>query len=310
MFPDSLPVRSLLLAIALAFGARTITVDAAPRAPVSTVADMQYEPVPDAVGAAVPGSASGAVSDKGANAAVPDDFPALARQCAPDVHPALLGRVASVESSGNPYAIGVVGGHLARQPKSLPEALATVNALDAGGWNYSMGLVQVNVHNLARYGQSAQAIFEPCTNLRTGAAILKACYARARGQFASQVDAVHGALSCYYSGDLARGAAYARKVAAAAPVAGVQGGVQAIEVVPDVRAHPAAASTASPAASGRAGAASGPSSRAARQARSGGDWFTTYGDDQEDGDGAREGQADARLQGSNGVPATDDGGWQ
>jgi type IV secretion system protein VirB1 len=262
---------------------------------------MEYEPVPDAADTAH------AVVEA---AAAPADFASLARQCAPDVHPALLGRVASVESSGNPYAIGVVGGHLARQPTNLPEALATVNALDAGGWNYSMGLVQVNVHNLARYGQSAQGIFEPCTNLRTGAVILKECYARAKPHFAQAVDAVHAALSCYSSGDLARGAAYARKVAAAVPVTGQQGGVQPIEVVPDVRAPAAAGSP------GKASAGPRSAARAARPAQGSDAWFTTYGDDQEDGDAARPSQAaaggvaDGRVQDSKGTSVTSDGDWQ
>lgn len=197
-------------------------------------------------------------------------FVSLAKECAPDVHHALLGRVATVESSGNPFAIGVVGGHLARQPKNLPEALATVKALDAGGWNYSMGLVQVNVHNLARYGQTTESIFEPCTNLKTGAAILKACYARAKPQFAQADDAVRAALSCYYSGDLTRGAAYAQKVAAAVPASGVEG-AQPIEVVPDVRP-----------AGGPARRAAARPERAAKSAAKD-DWFTTYGDDDEDG---------------------------
>jgi type IV secretion system protein VirB1 len=195
-------------------------------------------------------------------------FVSLAQECAPDVHHALLGRVATVESSGNPFAIGVVGGHLARQPKNLPEALATVKVLDAGGWNYSMGLVQVNVHNLAPYGQTTESVFEPCTNLRTGAAILEACYARAKPQFAQADDAVRAALSCYYSGDLTRGAAYAQKVAAAVPASGVQG-TQPIEIVPDVR----------PAGGPARRAAARPERAATSAARD--DWFTTYGDDED-----------------------------
>ena len=308
MFPDKLlacPVllpasRVLALALVVTSTTTSITAGAASSSAVagSAAADMQYEPVLDAADTAhAVGEAAAALAD----------FASLARRCAPDVHPALLGRVASVESSGNPYAIGVVGGHLARQPTNLPEALATVNALDAGGWNYSMGLVQVNVHNLARHGQSAQGIFEPCTNLRTGAAILKECYARAKPHFAQAVDAVPAALSCYYSGDLARGASYARKVAAAVPVTGLQGGVQPIEVVPDVRAPAAAGSP------GRASAGSRSAERAPRPAQGDDAWFTTYGDDQEDGDADRPvqaavgGVANGRVQSSKGTSATSDG---
>src|SRR5260370_538036 len=80
------------------------------------------------------------------------------------------------------------------------------------------------------------------------------------------------------------GGGYGGKVGGGGRGGGGEGGVQGIEVVPDVGAHPAAASPASPATSGRAGAAPGLSSRAAKQAQGGTDWFTTYGDDQEDGD--------------------------
>jgi type IV secretion system protein VirB1 len=226
--------------------------------------------VPLALGVMLLSAQASQVDIQVASPPVAASFVSLAQECAPDVHHALLGRVATVESSGNPFAIGVVGGHLARQPKNLPEALATVKALDAGGWNYSMGLVQVNVHNLARYGQTTESIFEPCTNLRTGAAILKACYARAKPHFAQADDAVRAALSCYYSGDLTRGAAYAQKVAAAVPASGVQG-AQPIDVVPDVRP-----------AGGPARRAPARPVRAAKSAAKD-DWFTTYGDDDEDG---------------------------
>lgn len=150
-------------------------------------------------------------------------FSAMAQACAPGVHPELMGRIGRIESSGNPYAIGVVGGHLVRQPTNRAEALATVKALNAGGWNYSLGIVQVNVHNFDRYGVSAADMFDPCRNLKTGAAILTECYTRARAADPrNEQRAVHAALSCYYSGDLKAGRAYALKVAAAAPIDSVR----------------------------------------------------------------------------------------
>ncbi len=60
----------------------------------------------------------------------------------------VMHHVVRVESSYNPYAIGVVGGRLVRQPDSLPEALATVRMLEARGFNFSLGLAQVNRYNL------------------------------------------------------------------------------------------------------------------------------------------------------------------
>lgn len=205
-------------------------------------------------------------------------FETLARRCAPGVAPQLLGRVASVESGGNPFAIGVVGGRLARQPKTLPEALATVSELDAGGWNYSMGLVQVNVHNLAKYGQTAASVFDPCINLRTGAAILRACYDHDAPDAARQDSVVRAALSCYYSGNFSGGMSYARKVAAAQPVTTVAAQDVGIPVIPDV--HPGAAEGAA-----TDGASASPRTAHRRSlarkanARVGDDWFMTWSDD-------------------------------
>ena len=111
----------------------------------------------------------------------------------------VMQHVVRVESSYNPYAIGVVGGRLARQPRSLPEALATVRMLESRGYNFSLGLAQVNRHNLGRYGLSSYArAFEACPNLRAGARILAECNARAGGDWGK-------AFSCYYSGDFSTG---------------------------------------------------------------------------------------------------------
>ena len=56
----------------------------------------------------------------------------------------VMHHVVRVESSGNPYAIGVVGGRLQRQPKNLAEAVATAKMLEQKGFNFSLGLAQVN----------------------------------------------------------------------------------------------------------------------------------------------------------------------
>jgi type IV secretion system protein VirB1 len=132
-------------------------------------------------------------------------FETLAAQCAPDVHPSTLRGVVSTESSGNPYAIGVVGAHLERQPRDLAEAVATARELERQGFNFSMGLGQVNRGNLARYGETYETVFDPCRNLKAGGAILKDCYARAKARMRDDQRALRAAFSCYYSGNFARG---------------------------------------------------------------------------------------------------------
>lgn len=115
------------------------------------------------------------------------------------VPPAVMQHVVRVESSFNPYAIGVVGGRLARQPRNLPEALSTVRMLEQGGYNFSLGLAQVNRHNLARQGlDTYEKAFEVCPNLQAGARILAECHGRAGGDWSK-------AFSCYYSGNFVTG---------------------------------------------------------------------------------------------------------
>lgn len=126
-------------------------------------------------------------------------------QCAPNVAPATMSAIVRVESSNNPYAIGVVDGALRRQPQSREEALAAVAELERQGKNYSMGLAQINKHNLPKYGITAADAFDPCTSLRVGGLILADCYQRALPRHASEQNALQAALSCYYSGNFTRG---------------------------------------------------------------------------------------------------------
>lgn len=135
----------------------------------------------------------------------PLDILALIQACAPMIHPATMEVVITVESSGNPYAIGVVGGRLARQPRNLPEALATVRMLEAAGWNYSVGYAQVNKTNFRRYGLSHETAFDPCVNIRVGGLILHSCYTASRSSAPARADSQYHltrALSCYYTGRL------------------------------------------------------------------------------------------------------------
>ncbi|KFX78554.1 lytic transglycosylase domain-containing protein [Ralstonia solanacearum] len=181
------------------------------------------------------------------------DFYTLAQQCAPGVHPTTLQAVVRTESGYNPYAIGVVGGRLARQPKSRAEAVATAKALHAQGLNFSMGLGQVNKAHLARFSLNYESVFDACANLQAGARILQECYQRAVARLGAD-QALSAAISCYYSGSFRRGfqverggTSYVQRVAANATTANpVLDVVPAIPVVmdrPPARAPNAAAPT-------------------------------------------------------------------
>ncbi|ATA19281.1 type IV secretion system protein VirB1 [Gibbsiella quercinecans] len=173
------------------------------------------------------------------------DFAFLANQCAPDVAPQTLERLIKVESSFNPYAIGVVGGRLARQPRHKEEAIATALYLELAGWNFSMGLGQVNRYNLDKYGLTYETVFDPCHNARAAAGIFNECLQRASGKFAGQ-QAQLAAFSCYYSGNFRRGfvpegqaqTSYVERIMAVKPTLPTNTAT-AITVIPNGKTRPA-----------------------------------------------------------------------
>ena len=131
---------------------------------------------------------------------------ALIGACSGGVQPALMTTIVSVESGGDPYAIGVVEGVLERQPDNLEEAISTAGMLAETGWNFSVGLAQINVHNWETYGLTAKTALDPCTNIQTAAAILTACHDRAKGALPGQGELqIISAVSCYYSGTFTGG---------------------------------------------------------------------------------------------------------
>jgi type IV secretion system protein VirB1 len=144
-------------------------------------------------------------------------FSALALACAPLVHASTAHALVAVESGFNPHAIGVVGGSLVRQPRSLLEAQATAKQLQDSGWNFSVGLAQINVSNFARMGLTTQSAFEPCANLGAMQTVLAECFERSTAK-ASEQAALQQALSCYYSGNFVTGFkhGYVRRVSHAA----------------------------------------------------------------------------------------------
>ena len=143
----------------------------------------------------------------------------LLLSCAPQVDPTTAQALISVESSRNPHAIGVVGGVLEHQPRNRKQAVATAAALQAGGWNFSLGLAQINRHNLERLGLTLETVFEPCANLAAMQQVLSECFERSTRATvrakASEQHALRRALSCYYSGNFVTGFrhGYVRRVA-------------------------------------------------------------------------------------------------
>jgi len=125
--------------------------------------------------------------------------------CAPGVAPQTIQAIVEVESRGNPLAIHVNGGRLPRPALDALDAAKLARAAIAAGHSVDLGLMQVNSANLPRLGYTAEQMFDPCTNIAAGAAILTAEYRRAAARHGPGQTALHAALSAYNTGSPKRG---------------------------------------------------------------------------------------------------------
>ncbi|MBB6338643.1 type IV secretion system protein VirB1 [Xanthomonas arboricola] len=141
----------------------------------------------------------------------------------------VMQHVVRVESSRNPYAIGVVGGRLVREPRGLEEAVATAKMLEQKGYNFSLGLGQVNRYNLQKYGlTSYEMAFAKCPNLVAASRILAECHSRSGANWGKS-------FSCYYSGNFETGFkhGYVQKIYASIRQSVASSGAEPIAVVPN-----------------------------------------------------------------------------
>ncbi|MGV2293459.1 lytic transglycosylase domain-containing protein [Trinickia sp. YCB016] len=150
-------------------------------------------------------------------AALSPQILALARTCAPDIHPLTLAYLVRAESHNNQYAINVNGGNsLPRQPATEQDARDAIALLNKRGWNYDVGFAQINSGNFRSLGLTGEQLLDPCTNLRAAALILGNCYARAVQAVGEGQGALQRALSCYNTDSQSKGFAngYVKRVVA------------------------------------------------------------------------------------------------
>lgn len=156
-------------------------------------------------------------------------------QCAPNVAPVTMMAIVKVESGGNPLAINVNGKQrLARQPRSLVEAVAWANWLVDKGYSVDLGLAQVNSKHLRRFGLTAETLFYPCYNIAAGAQILTENYTQATKKYGGGQSALRAAISAYNTGNHTAGFSngYVRKVT------GAVGKMAALNAIPPSASSP------------------------------------------------------------------------
>lgn len=155
--------------------------------------------------------------------------------CAPNVAPATLERIITVESAGQPLAVNanvkwvnvkdkdgnplmVVTADGTTKPerkkvtfkspieiKTVQDAVTVAYMAIEAGHSVDLGYMQVNSRNLKALGYSVEDMFEPCKNLAAGARVLTAFYVAAQPKYKTEQTALKAALSAYNTGDFEKG---------------------------------------------------------------------------------------------------------
>jgi type IV secretion system protein VirB1 len=125
--------------------------------------------------------------------------------CAANIAPVTLAAVINIESRGDPLAIFDNTARRAWHPRNQNQAIALARDLIVAGHVIDAGLMQVDSLNFSALGLDASRIFDPCTNVRAGGAILTADYAAAAQRLGQGQEALKVALSLYNTGSFMRG---------------------------------------------------------------------------------------------------------
>lgn len=135
------------------------------------------------------------------------NFTALMESCAPNVAIETMSAIVQQESNFNPFSIGVNGDYiLERQPKTKKEALESITWLmNEKQTNLDIGIAQINTKNLTKYSVSIEEAFDPCTNIKVGAAILTDNYQRSLESGMNGQEALQAAISEYNTGSIVNG---------------------------------------------------------------------------------------------------------
>ena len=127
--------------------------------------------------------------------------------CAVNVHPTkTLEAIIRVESGGNPLAIHV-NNYSGPQPhpENVDDAVLLAKAFIARGYRVDLGIMQITDANLPGLGFTVEQAFDPCLNIKGGAAILTEFYSAAIARYAVGEPALEAAISAYDTGTFWRG---------------------------------------------------------------------------------------------------------
>lgn len=129
------------------------------------------------------------------------------KSCSPNVAPDTMLAIIKTESNYNPLAINInnKGQRLLYQARSQEQAIQWVNYLENHNYNFDVGIAQVNIKNIHRYGYNARDLLDPCLNLKIAANILQKNYNAAKQKSSTTQEALYKAISAYNTGNFHAG---------------------------------------------------------------------------------------------------------
>jgi type IV secretion system protein VirB1 len=142
------------------------------------------------------------------------DLSTIIDQCVSPSHRTVMMAIVKVESGGKPLVIGLNKGYrLQTQPQNESQAKAWVDYLEKNNYNFDVGIGQVNIKNIHRYGYKASDFLDPCLNLKVASDIFDKSHQYALARDNSQ-NALQKAISAYNTGNFSSGFAngYVAKV--------------------------------------------------------------------------------------------------
>ena len=143
---------------------------------------------------------------------------ALVARCAPTIAPTTMEAIVTVESGGDPLAIGDNTAGRSYYPRDRAGAESLARRLIEAGHSIDAGIAQIDSMNFAGFGVTVHSIFDPCVNLSVGARILSDDYAFAVRRYRDAQVALRHAIGMYNTGRLNAGRRYIERVFAAARI--------------------------------------------------------------------------------------------
>jgi type IV secretion system protein VirB1 len=127
-------------------------------------------------------------------------------KCSNKVAASTMKAIIKTESRGNPFAIGINGRfYLSYQPRNYKQAYLWLEYLEKHNYNIDIGIAQININNVHKYGYKAVDMLNPCTNIQLANMILQKYFKEFKKHNISDNQALFMAISAYNTGNYQKG---------------------------------------------------------------------------------------------------------